>query len=184
MTRCRGYTLIELLVVMAIGSALMGTATATLVLVLRAEQAGRRQMVLATALDRLSEQFREDAHGSGRVELLAPGAWQLRQGGGRTVEYRTGADSLIRLERDQGQVVRQEEYALPPGARVTIADVPQGRPPLAVLEVTAPIDATPAIRNARAAAFIARLRQRAGGIMSERGDGKEGEPCRQGPPSV
>lgn len=142
--RRSAYTLIEMLAVLAVGSALLGTATATLYLVFRAESGGRQQLLLATTLDRLAEQFRRDVHEADAITPRQPGAWEFRQPGGRTVEYRPGKDCLVRLELVCGRPERREEYALPTGAEVAIESPPQGRPGLAVLRITVPVDQTAA----------------------------------------
>lgn len=146
----RGYSLAELLVVIAIGGTLMGTATATLYTMFEAEKAARDQLLAATTLDRLAAQFRCDAHEADRAGHVGPkagqpaaDAWEFRLGGPRTVEYRGEAGSLVRLERDQGRIVAREEYTLGHGAQVSIESEPAGRPPLAVLRIATPADATP-----------------------------------------
>lgn len=159
----RGYSLIELLMVMAIGAALMGTTMATLFTLLRSEQAARGRLRQAMTLDRLAEQFRRDAHEADRVvasaQGTAPGAWEFRHGGGRTVEYRAGTEALLRLERVEGKIASREEYVLPAGALVSVgtqegdqSDSPRGgkldpfpssRLPMAVLRIAAPAVESP-----------------------------------------
>lgn len=138
MTRRRGLTLIELLVAMAGASAILGMAVAMVYTLLEADRAGRQRMHVGESLGRLAEQFRRDVHAAEAVAPLAPAGgqqpspgWQLRLDDGRSVRYGVREGKLIRSEHLGGKAVRQDSFALPHGATMSVRP-DAGGPPRAV----------------------------------------------------
>lgn len=150
MKRRRGYTLIEMLVVIAAGSAMMAVAMGLLHLLLQLERGAREEVGQQTALDRLADRFRRDAHAAERFATLevaeaagvqvperpagTPG-WQFSLDENPTVEYRAGRRELIRTQRAGEDAVAQESYVLPSGATVSIERVGEAAPGIVRLRV-------------------------------------------------
>jgi len=135
MTRRRGLTLIELLVAMAGTSVILGMAVALVYTLLGADRAARQRMHVGESLARLAEQFRSDVHAAKAVAPVAPAGaarpspgWQLPLDGGRSVRYGLRQGKLIRSEHAGGKAVRQESFALPEGATISIEQDVAGRP--------------------------------------------------------
>ena len=135
MTRRRGFTLIELLVAMAGASAILGMAVAMVYTLLEADRAGRQRMHVGESLGRLADQFRRDVHAARAVAPLAPAGgkkrspgWQLRLDDRRSVRYGVREGKLVRSEHVEGKAVRQDSFALPHGATMSVQPDAGGRP--------------------------------------------------------
>jgi len=137
----RGYSLIELVVVMTIATVIVGLAAAMLHLLLRTERNGRQQMNRSTALSRLADQFRSDAHAAARQPVpddANPSCWTFELEAGRNVQYRAQAGRIERVETLGEKIERRESYALPPDAAVSIATPADSQPAVATLIVREP----------------------------------------------
>jgi prepilin-type N-terminal cleavage/methylation domain-containing protein len=162
----RGFTLIETLTVVTVTSVLLATAAGLLHTVFQWQQRGREGLHQRLAMDRLAQQFREDAHAAtgltatevltGEGQKKLPG-WRLelwddfqsrptkdgyqsrptQSAGRRTVQYWVAGDTLARSERAGDKLVAWEGFALPPGAKVEMALQGDGKPAMARLRIAA-----------------------------------------------
>ncbi len=128
-----GYMLVELAAAIAAGSALMAIAVGVIYLLIEAERTSREQFRQASAIARLSDEFRRDARAATALDIpkkldtprQAGGTrtepdWRFRFRGSRVVEYRVDGRFLRRVERDGDQLLRRESYRLPPGTEASI----------------------------------------------------------------
>ena len=125
--RRRAYTLIEMLVVIAATVTLLGIALGILHTLIRLERGSRREVRQRTAIGRLAIQFRRDMHAAEELTDStepgsegAPRAWQLSTAAGPVIEYRVEPEELIRTERTENEILRQESFCLPKESTVSI----------------------------------------------------------------
>lgn len=137
----RGHSLIELLVVLAVSSSLLAVTVALLHTLFQMQQDGRKHLQDRRTVERLAEQFREDAHAATQLRPLAAGAgaaegpgWELPREGDLRIEYRLHANQLLRTEREKDKVLRRESFALPPDTSVTMGTA-QTTPGLVTLRI-------------------------------------------------
>jgi len=168
MNRRRGYSLIEILVVIATGAAMMGVALGLLGMLIRLEQASRREVQEETVMNRLADQFRRDVHAADRLAVAsAPGVadlppvWQFPLEAGHVVEYRAEQGELVRIERRDDKVLKQESFSLPAEARVSIDPAGDALPGIVSLRIagTGIRPPGPAWRGARVDAELAKDRR-------------------------
>lgn len=124
---------------MSVGSVIFGLAIAVVHTCFRLDANLRRERQAWASLERLGEQFRDDAHAAEAVAVAFPGresstpvaqgdatppaAWIFRLPGNRQVEYSVSAEGIARIERVANKVRSRERYALPPGINAKL-DLP------------------------------------------------------------
>jgi len=121
--RARGITLVELLVVLTLVSMIISAVATCLHSMYRADRRTRESMAARSTLDRLSLQFRADAHGAVDAEVKD----QALEGTptiafscptGETIEYRFEGTRVQRIVRKDGQDVHRDAFRLPRRIRV------------------------------------------------------------------
>lgn len=132
--RRTGFTLVEMLGIITLASVVITITAAFLVALFRGDSAGRMAMVRQHVVARLAEQFRADAHAAAAFSLLEepqaaenhPPAyrWQFTLPGHCTVEYCQQHDSVLRVERCEQGIERQESYRLGPELVASAAEQP------------------------------------------------------------
>ena len=127
MKRRRGIGLIETATAVTLGSALLALGVGILHLLIEMDQRSQSRLRDHAAVFRLGEQFREDAHAAQYLEEIHDAAagpegsvWRFHVDVLHDVKYVAEDGLLIRIERARAEVQRQESYALPPGARVSM----------------------------------------------------------------
>ncbi len=149
----QGWSLIEVLTAATVGGIIFGLAVVVAHGFFRLEENLRSERHTWGSLNRLAEQFREDAHAARAVVLSQPksqppqpgadgkvepgAAWTFRLAGNRQVEYAVSDQGVTRIERVAGKVLGRQRYALPagttarlkppapPGALVALRIVPE-----------------------------------------------------------
>jgi type II secretory pathway component PulJ len=122
--RRAGTSLYEMMVVMALLSVVLTSGARALVVLMRADDQGRRLLVEETAFARLAERFRQDVRAATGAELLdgegdrdgQERILRLKLSDDRTVEYRTGPDGVRVAASEKGQPLGRETYRLVRGA--------------------------------------------------------------------
>jgi prepilin-type N-terminal cleavage/methylation domain-containing protein len=130
----RGFTLIEIIVAIAVATVVLAAAVALLHALLRADAAHRDAMQRSAAVDRLTQQFRDDVHAAVRVAGASPD-WQFDLPGGRSVAYQMTADGIVRIEKAGQAVAGRESFSLPAGAVARIETAMRGGATLVRLTV-------------------------------------------------
>ncbi len=139
-----GFSLVEIATVLGVSSALLAIAIGLLHTLYQFQQGGHEQLRQRLALDRLSQQFREDVHAATRLaaaEVAAadgkkiPG-WELQLAAGRKVRYRLEGEALVRAELEGDKPVAHERFMLPPGAKAEMKVRQDKTYPLAGLRIT------------------------------------------------
>jgi len=131
-----GWSLIETIAAVTVGSVVFGLAVAIAHTFFRLDQNLQTERQTWASLNRLAEQFREDAHAAeavtapGQRPLTAkvpakgdtgpPPAWIFHFPANRQVEYSATGEGLARIERVGDKVVSREGYVLPPGTLVKL----------------------------------------------------------------
>ena len=114
----RGVGLVELLVMLAGGSVLLGTVAVLIGVMFRSEQHSARKVSTALSADRLSRQFRQDAHSAVKAELMrdqeTPGL-QFIIDGDRRVSYMAGDDRMVRTVTATNGRKRHDQYRIARG---------------------------------------------------------------------
>jgi prepilin-type N-terminal cleavage/methylation domain-containing protein len=123
MNRRRGFTLIEMLVVLAVSSVLLGITAVTLHGLLINQNSGRERLQSCRNINRLAEQFRNDAHA--RQEISAGGKEGIVEmapasADGITISWQCFADRIERTERKGEKVISRETYMLPPATEAAL----------------------------------------------------------------
>ncbi len=96
----RGSTLVEVVVTVTVLAAVFATAGRALVLLLQSEGEAVHTLTRHSAVQRLAEDFRSDAHAATAARLLeqhAAKALTLERPDGSTVVYRSTPDGVVRL---------------------------------------------------------------------------------------
>lgn len=126
MKRRRGFSLVELLVVIAVSSTIVALSVGLLHLLMQMQRDARDQLRGRMTLQRLTDQFRDDAHAAMQLrpvqaanESSGP-AWELQLGPDHRIEYRVEEATLVRTEHAGGDVLGRESYLLPEGATVSL----------------------------------------------------------------
>lgn len=118
MTRRRGFSLVELLVVLSMMAIVLVLCVGLIHTLLRLDRAARAQVAEDADLSRLAREFRRDVRAATALEPIpfaaGPSTWlPLALPGGRTVEYRSRGNTLIRSERTAEAILRTETFRLP-----------------------------------------------------------------------
>lgn len=111
-----GFSLLEMLVAMTVGTAVVAIAVTILQALFEVQRTSRDEFRLQQTLERLGEQFRDDAHRA--VDLVAS---EFRLAPDHRVQYQATGDTLLRIERKQGSAARREAYRLARGSILSIA---------------------------------------------------------------
>ena len=128
MSRRRGFFLIEMLVVITVGCTLTGCAVLLLYALRTHHDAGRTHLEYCRTINRLAEQFREDAHSMQKtaaqdkateIELLP--AMDADGEDITTVRYECLDDRIDRSQLQGDKLVRLESYMLGPDKRCSIS---------------------------------------------------------------
>ncbi len=140
MRKRRGTSLIEIMVVVALLGVMISATGVCLHGVYRVDQQTRQAVVHATAVDRLSLQFRADAHAAMKASVQQgegqdPPAIVFAELDGRTTEYRQQRNHIIRTVARSGEVVHREGYLLRRGSVATWRVEGQS-PAVASLDIT------------------------------------------------
>jgi hypothetical protein len=122
----RGYSLVEMLAVMASMTVVMGLCVVLLELVLKLDTSGREHVDNEATIARLGRVFRGDVRGASEVARCDPGkdssALALRESAGdRAVEYLVLKDRIVRAEWVAGELLKQEQFLLPPRSSARFA---------------------------------------------------------------
>jgi prepilin-type N-terminal cleavage/methylation domain-containing protein len=112
----RGVTLIEMLVVMTVLAVLLGLCALTIQLLLRVGSDAQSRRSAASALGRLSAQFREDVHACDGAEVRHTAGLRLSRDRGVVITYEARDGRVDRVEAIAGQARRHESYDLGRGA--------------------------------------------------------------------
>jgi prepilin-type N-terminal cleavage/methylation domain-containing protein len=112
----RAYTLVELLVVLTITSLVLTSVAVALTSLFRAEGNIRDRVNRAEIHARLGFQLRSDAHRASAVAPLpgenAPHGFVLSGPDGLRVEYRTGAERVVRTVSRGDQIAHRDSFRL------------------------------------------------------------------------
>ncbi len=107
----RGFTLIEVLAVMAGVAVILGLCAVTIQALFRVSSDTQARRSASAALGRLAEQFREDVHAGGDVQLPSSNGLRLSRGPGVEIVYDVREGRVDRVESSDG-VSRRESYVL------------------------------------------------------------------------
>ena len=140
--RRRGYALIEVLVLITVVTAMLTLCAGMIHLLMRLDRAGRLAADVANDLDRLTHDFRDDAHASATLDPPAqtPERLTLKIPDGRTVEYQVRPGDVLRTVRQGEKVRRFEVYRRPARASVRIDLTSDGPRRFAALVIDRPPD--------------------------------------------
>lgn len=118
--RRTGTSLLEMMVVMALLSVVLTRGAQTLVVLMKADDDGRRILVEETAFARLADRFRQDVRAATEAALLDGDGEErilrLKLSADRAVEYRTGSDGVHVVASEKGRPLGRETYRLSRGA--------------------------------------------------------------------
>jgi type II secretory pathway component PulJ len=117
--RRSGKSLIEMLMLMSILSVILATTSATLIALMKTDRQLRRDLDQQTALARLAEKFRFDAHAATTCQVDT--ACQFAQSDGRTVRYEAAGGRVVREIRRGDAVEHRDSFVLPEQAVVTFS---------------------------------------------------------------
>ena len=140
MRKRRAFSLIELLVVLTLLGVIISATAVCLHGVYRVDQQTRQAVAHAAAVNRLSLQFRADAHASVRANVQpgegeSPPVILFAELDGRTTEYRQQRSHVMRTVTHSGEVLQREGYLLRPGS-IAVWRVEGGSPAVASLDIT------------------------------------------------
>ncbi len=118
--RRRGITMIEMMVLITAVATTLGLCAVTIQLLLRLKTDGQSRLTAQIGLERLARQLRSDAHSAGSAQVdsaparagKAPGL-RLALGLKHGVVYEPSKSAVMRVESQDGNVIRRELYALP-----------------------------------------------------------------------
>ena len=120
-----GFTLIELLIAIGLTFTMLSTAVFTIHLLLRAERTAGRTIEYTRSVSRLSRQFRSDVHAASRARFVPVGA---NEPNGvelvlpnRLVLYAVSDNGLERIETEDGQICRRDQFGLEPLSEIKFA---------------------------------------------------------------
>jgi prepilin-type N-terminal cleavage/methylation domain-containing protein len=154
----RGISLIEIMVVITLCGILISATGICLQGVYRLDRQTRNAVAHRSAVDRLSLQFRADAHAAVRAHVEPVGgetapAIVFTEPDGRTTEYRQQRSSIIRTVTHSGQPAHREGFLLSRGA-VAAWHVDGHSPAVASLEITAAVTPGSSARTERYEAIV------------------------------
>ncbi len=118
--RRRGITIIEMMVLITAVATTLGLCAFTIQALLRLKTDGQSRLNAQVGLERLARQLRSDAHAAADAQLdaapagggKAPGL-RLALGPKHDVVYEPRKSAVIRVESQDGNVARREQYSLP-----------------------------------------------------------------------
>jgi hypothetical protein len=121
--------MLEMVVLMTGVAAMLGLCVVLLQLLMKLDADSRSQLVGASTVARLSEQFRRDVHGARAAHLAehAQGSAtasgiQLDPGTDRTIVYNANGMGIVeRVETRKGSRARRERYAISHGGTVRLS---------------------------------------------------------------
>ena len=118
--RRRGISMIEMLVLITAVATALGLCAVTIQLLLRLKADGQSHLNAQVGLERLARQLRSDAHVAREAQVEAAPARDGRAPGlrlalepKRGVVYEPRKQAVLRVESEDGKVVRRELYSLP-----------------------------------------------------------------------
>lgn len=164
-----GTTLVELLVVISVCSVVVGVSGVLLHSIYRVDKDTRLAIESEAAVDRLSLQFRRDAHAASRAELLtvekgAAAGVVFRGPAELTVEYRRRGRAIVRTAKSLDKVVHTDSYGLPAGTEL-VWKLDAGQPSVAAVQIARPPQRgvkLPAIPQQRLEAVVGLVQERRG----------------------
>lgn len=112
----RGLSLIEMLVVITASAIVIGMVAGMIQMLIRAERAAQDHLVRTATADQLARSFRQHVRAAVQADSEqrdGTATLQLKVGENAEVEFRSRKDAVIRIDREAGQVRRQEKYSLP-----------------------------------------------------------------------
>ncbi len=112
--RPRGVTLIEMMVVISVLSVLIGLCAVTIQLLMKVGAEAHVRRESASALGRLAEQFRADAHAAESAEIRPPSGLRLKVDRGAVIEYAARDGRITRTKTGDGPTPRHETFNLGP----------------------------------------------------------------------
>ncbi len=122
----RGFTLIELLIVLSVGTVMLTVAMSVLYMLKETQVNMRQRLTAGRMITRLSDQFREDVHGAGKVERVPdePSSadtevWQLTIDKDTVVRYELRARE-VRRAWIRGDNKIHDDFRLPAGFRAEL----------------------------------------------------------------
>jgi len=115
----RGITIIEMMVVMTGVAGVLALCAITIQLLMRLNSDGHARVTSAAAIERLSQQIRQDAHASDAALLDQKAgdkraALRLKNAPDHDVLYEPMPGQIVRVESKDAKAIRRETYALPP----------------------------------------------------------------------
>ncbi len=132
--RPRGVTLIEMMVVVSVLSVLIGLCAVTIQLLMKVGADAHSRREAASALGRLAEQFRADAHAAESAEIRPPSGLRLMANRGTVIEYAARDGRVTRTQTGAGPTPRHETFDLgPDGTLAFDRRDEEGRPFLALI---------------------------------------------------
>ena len=93
----------------------------------------------SAAVERLSQQFRDDVHAAVRI-AASPPEWQFDLPDGRSVVYCVTADGIVRTEKTASAAAQSQLFPLPPDVAARIETATHGGPTLVSLVIAAAAD--------------------------------------------
>lgn len=140
----QGWSLIEVVTAVTLGSVIFGLAMVVAHGFFRLDQSLQTERQTWASLDRLADQFRDDAHAAKSVALAEPkrgaakagsdadagslAVWTFHLAGQRQAQYTVSTGGVTRIERVAGKVLSREGFSLPPGATAKLElPAPPGR---------------------------------------------------------
>jgi hypothetical protein len=120
-----------MLVVMTVAAVVVGLATTTMHLLMRAEHEATKESRFSASVTRLARAFREDLHAARKVELPdpepgKPPALVVALDAGRHVRYELDAHRAMRVETDGAVTVRHEDYHFPTHSQLRLEQGDRG----------------------------------------------------------
>jgi prepilin-type N-terminal cleavage/methylation domain-containing protein len=135
--RRRGYALVEVLVVMTIVATMLTLCAGMIHLLLKLDRANRSASEVASDLNRLARNFREDAHVSAPIDPSDKAADRIKLtvDDRKTIEYQVRPNDILRTVREGEKVRHRELYRKPARATVRIELANEGARTFASLVV-------------------------------------------------
>ena len=112
----RGLSLIEMLVVITASAMIIGLIVGVIQMLIRADRTARDHLVRSAAVNQLSRSLTQQVRAAVKADCVQrdeTATLQLKLGDDADVEFQSRTDTVIRTDREAGQVRRQEKYTLP-----------------------------------------------------------------------
>lgn len=133
--RPAGWALIECLVLISVLTILLGLGAGTIRLLMKLDRAGRAARDQAADIERLADDFREDAHAASANPATIGDRMTLDLLGGRTAEYASRPTTIVRTIRQGDKVRRVESYRRPLKSTIRYEVAAGGPGPIAILRI-------------------------------------------------